>query len=421
MVSIEFIRENPEKVQQSAIDKLIDVDIKKLLEVDARMRTNLVKIEALRKERNDISKDNCIPNEEKGVKVRAIKAELSVLEEQYDADKKVFDAIISTVPSVPVDGVPVGKNEDDNIEVRRVGEIPKFDFEVKDHFALMQDLDMVDTKNAIKFAGSRAYLLKGDVALLEMAVIRYATDKLVQKGFTPYCVPVMVKQEAMYGTGYFPLGYDQTYKINEDGLYLVGTSEVSLVSVNKDEIIDPKDFPIRMAGVSTCFRREAGSAGRDVYGLYRVHQFQKVEQVVLCKADDNEMLKLHEEILNNAEEILQDFGLPYRVVLSCTGELGIGQVKKYDIETWMPSRGNYCETHSASAFRDFQARRSNIRYRDEDGKLKFAYTLNNTAIASPRILIPLLEMYQQADGSIAIPEVLQPYMNGRKFIGKKEN
>lgn len=418
MVSIEYIRENAEKVQQAAIDKLIDVDIKKLLEIDARMRTNLAKIESLRTQRNAISKDKNLSNEEKASKVRAFKDELKTLEDEYAQDKVVYDSLIACVPSVPVDGIPVGKDENDNIEVRKVGELPKFDFEPKDHFKILQDQDMIETKNAVKFAGSRAYVLKNDIALLEMALLRYTVDKLVAKGFSPCNVPVMVKSSAMFGTGYFPLGFDQAYKITEDELFLVGTSEVSLVSMSADEVLNLEDLPIKRAGISTCFRREAGSAGRDVYGLYRVHQFQKIEQVVICKADDDEMIKLHEEILHNAEEVLQDLKLPYHVVLSCTGELGIGQVKKYDIEAWMPSRNAYCETHSASAFRDFQARRSNIKYRDENGVLRYAYTLNNTAIASPRVLIPIIEIYQQKDGTIKVPEVLQSYMGNRKFIGK---
>lgn len=418
MLSIDYIKKNAEKVQKGADDKLIKVDIAHLLEVDEKMRKDLKQIEELNTQRNSISKSKEISNEEKAEKVKAIKAELKDLEENYNALKVEFNALMAVVPSVPLDCVPLGKDENDNVEIRKVGELPKFDFEPKDHFTLMQNLNMIETTNAVKFAGSRAYALKNDGLKLEMAIMQYAIDKLYNKGYEPHSVPVMVKPEAMYGTGYFPLGEEQAYKITEDNLYLVGTSEVSLVSIHANEVVDSAKLPIKMAGISTCFRREAGSAGRDVYGLYRVHQFQKVEQVVICKADDEEMTKLHEEILHNSEEILQELKIPYHVVLCCTGELGAGQVKKYDIESWMPSRNAYCETHSASEFRDYQARRSNIKYRDENGKLTYCYTLNNTAAASPRILIPIIEHYQQADGTILIPEVLRPYMNGRMYIGK---
>ncbi|MBQ8749004.1 MAG: serine--tRNA ligase [Clostridia bacterium] len=421
MVSIDFIRKNPELVQKGADNKLIKCDVARLLEVDNQMRKDLAEIEKLNTQRNAISKSKDISNEEKANQVKAIKEELKVLEERYNNAKIEFDALIAVVPSVPLDEVPIGKDENDNVEIRKVGEIPNFNFEPKDHLTLMQNLNMVETTKAVKFAGSRGYALKNDAVKLEMALMQYAIDKLASKGYEPHSVPVMVKGEAMYGTGYFPVGQEQAYNITEDGLYLVGTSEVSLVSLHSNEILNAEELPIKMAGISTCFRREIGSAGRDVYGLYRVHQFQKVEQVVICKADDEEMTRLHEEILKNSEEILQDLKIPYHVVLCCTGELGIGQVKKYDVEAWMPSRNAYCETHSASEFRDFQARRSNIKYRDENGKLQFCYTLNNTALASPRFMIPLLELYQQEDGSILIPEVLRPYMQGRKYIGKNED
>jgi len=274
--------------------------------------------------------------------------------------------------------------------------------------------DMLDTQRGAKVAGSRSYYLKNDAVFLEMAVNRFVLDFLASCGFAPMSVPLLVKEKAMQGTGYFPIGYDQAYKLPEDDLYLVGTSEVSLVSYHEDEVLQLSQFPIKYSGISSCFRREAGTYGRDTRGLYRVHQFQKVEQVVFCEADDAKAEALHYELLGNAEAILQALELPYRVVLACTGEIGIGQTRKHDIEAWMPSRGAYCETHSCSTLNDFQTRRLGIRYRDAKGEMRYAFTLNCTGLASPRILIPLLENHQNADGSIAIPKVLQPYMGGRE-------
>jgi len=277
---------------------------------------------------------------------------------------------------------------------------------------------MVDFPRGVKVSGSRSYFLKNEAVLLEMAVCRFAIDFLASKGFVPFSVPQLVKEKAMRGTGYFPIGYDQAYKLPEDELYLVGTSEVPLVSYHQDDILDLSVLPLRYAGFSSCYRREAGTYGKDTRGLYRVHQFQKVEQVVFCEADDKKAEELHYEILGNTEAILQALELPYRVCLACTGEIGIGQIRKHEVETWMPSRNAYCETHSCSSLGDFQSRRSNIRYRNSDDKMQYVFTLNNTGIASPRILIPLLENHQNADGTVTIPKALRPYMGNREKIGK---
>jgi seryl-tRNA synthetase len=424
MLDIKFIRENTDIVKKAAKDKLMNVDIDRILELDTLIRSNTTEIDTLRGERNNLSKQ--IPalkgaeKDEAVEKVRSIKERLAVLESGIDPLKEEFNRLMLTVPSIPRPEVPIGRDENDNVEIRRWGEIPKFDFEPKDHVELAETLDLIDTARAVKFAGSRTYFLKNEAVLLEMAICRYVIDKLVAKGFSPMTVPLMVKDSAMFGTGYFPLGYDQAYKITEDELYLVGTSEVSLVSYHQNEILNLDELPKLYAGYSPCFRREAGTYGKDARGLYRVHQFTKVEQVVICRADDEEAEKLHYFILNNVEEILQELGLPHRIALACTGEIGIGQVRKHEVESWMPSRNAYSETHSCSTLNDFQARRSNIRYREKDGTMTFAYTLNNTAIASPRILIPLLENYQNADGSITIPPVLRPYMNGMEKIGPKK-
>lgn len=419
MLDINFIRQNPDIVKKAARDKLINVDIDRLLAIDQSIRADTALSEGLRAERNRQSKQ-IEKNGDTIERVRAIKHELSVIEERLRKSRTDFDAIMLTVPSIPAPGVPVGAGEQDNIELRRVGDVRGFDFEPLDHVELCRRLDLLDIPRAVKFAGSRSYFLKNEAVLLEMALCRFVMDFLYERGFTPMLVPQMVRESAMRGTGYFPTGFDQTYKLPEDGLYLVGTSEVSLVSYHQDEVLELSSLPVRLAGYSTCFRREAGTYGKDTKGLYRVHQFQKVEQVVICDDDPEKTKALHEELLNNSERIMQALELPYRVCLACTGELSIGQIIKHDIETWMPSRGAYCETHSCSSFGDFQARRSNIRFRDAKGELRYCHTLNNTAVASPRILIPLLEYNQNADGSVNIPSVLRPYMGGMTVIKCKE-
>lgn len=421
MLDINFIRNNVEIMKAAIVNKMMTVNIDRLLELDIKIRELTTLTNTLRAERNALSKKAPLPEEEEKriYRVKAIKEELTSLENNLATLKQEFDSIMLTVPSVPAPGVPIGKSDDDNVEVKRWGEVPKFSFAPKDHIELAESLDLADMQRATKFAGGRSYFLKNEGMLLEMAVCKFVVDKLVAKGFVPMSVPVMVKENAMQGTGYFPIGYEQSYKIPDDELFLVGTSEVPLVSYHQNEILNQDELPKKYTGYSTCFRREAGSYGKDTKGLYRVHQFQKIEQVIICANDDNEAEKLHYEILGNTEEVLRDLELPYRVVAVCTGELGIGQVRKHDVETWMPSRNGYCETHSCSTLNDFQARRSNIKYRCKDGALKFAYTLNNTGIASPRILIPLLEVHQNADGSVTIPKALRPYMNGMERITLK--
>ena len=421
MLDIKFIRENPDIIKRTAKEKLVTIDVDRLLEVDRLVKENLSEVEILRAERNKWS--TAIPTmqgEEKQEKinlVRNLKDEITKIEEVLTPLQEEFEDLMLRVPAPTLPEVPVGESDADNVEIRRVGEIRKFDFTPKAHYELGEALDLMDFTHAAKIAGSRTYYLKNEAVLLENAICRYVLDKLVKKGFTPMTVPVMVKDVAMRGTGYFPIGKEQAYEIGEDSLYLVGTSEVSLVSYHNGEVVN-LDKPIMYAGYSNCFRREAGTYGKDTKGLYRVHQFTKIEQVVICKADYDEQYRLHNFILNNSEEILQDLKIPYRVVQVCTGDIGLGQVRKHDIEAWMPSRNAYSETHSCSSFNDFQARRSNIKYKDENGELKYAFTLNNTAIASPRILIPVLENYQNEDGSITIPEVLVPYMGGMTKISR---
>ena len=421
MVDITFIRENTNVIKKASTDKLIPVDIDRLLALDSSLRELTTKIDALRAERNRMSKliQTCSDAKEKesfAEKVRLLKSELSEFETSARDIRVEFDDLMLRVPSVPAPEVPIGKGEDDNVEIRRAGQIRDFGFPFRDHVELCEIHNMLDVPRGVKVAGSRSYFLKNKAVFLEMALCRFVMDFLSTRGFTPMIVPQLVKEKAMQGTGYFPIGYDQAYSITEDELFLIGTSEVSLVSYHQDEIIPLSDLPLRYAGVSSCYRREAGTYGKDTKGLYRVHQFQKVEQVVFCEADYEKAEALHYEILGNTEAILQALELPYRVCLACTGEIGIGQIRKHEVETWMPSREAYCETHSCSTLGDFQARRSGIRYRDTNGDMRYVFTLNNTGIATPRIFIPLLENHQNSDGSITIPKALRPYMNGVEVI-----
>jgi seryl-tRNA synthetase len=375
-----------------------------------------VEVENLRSERNRVSKS---VGKLQGAEREAALEEARVLRERLEAGEPELKALedrlselLLTVPNLPAPEVPVGQGEEDNVELRRWGTPREFDFEPKDHVDLALSLDLADFQRGSKVSGSRFYYLKNEGALLQAAILRFVTDRLYRKGYAPMIVPELVRDQAMTGTGFFPVGRDDAYAMEKDELYLIGTSEVSLVSFHTDEILTADELPKRYAGVSSCFRREAGAAGKDTRGFYRVHQFQKIEQVVICENEPEIVRAEHEALLANAEEVLQALGLPHRVALACTAELGMGQVLKHEVETWMPSRQHYAETHSCSTLGEFQARRLNIRYRTKEGTLRFAATLNNTAIASPRILIPLLETYQQPDGSVRIPEALHPYLPG---------
>jgi seryl-tRNA synthetase len=420
MLDIRFIREHHKLVQDGARKTHIDIDIQQLLEVDEQRRQLISQVEGLKALRNKTSKE--IPTLQGEARQTAIARMKDVAGESKQLEitlrevEATFEALMLQVPNVPADEVPEGVTDTDNVLLRTWGDLPSFDFTPSDHVELGERLDIIDIPRGVKLAGSRTYFLKNAAALLEHAVLQFALHHMVRKGFTPFIVPQLVKDEAMVGTAYFPVGQDQAYRIPADEVNLIGTAEVPITAYHADEIIRADELPKYYVGMSNCYRREAGTYGKDTRGLYRIHQFQKVEQVVICANDPEVSSREHEHILHNAEEVLQALGLPYRVVLVCGGDLGVPQIKKYDIETWMPSRQAYSETHSASKFHDFQARRLKIRYREKDGSIRFAHTLNNTVIASPRILIPLLELYQRADGSVAIPEVLQPYMGGLQEI-----
>ncbi|MCL2528561.1 MAG: serine--tRNA ligase [Defluviitaleaceae bacterium] len=421
MININALRENPCAYKKAAADKRIPADIDRLLALDWALREGAKKIDSIREERNRLSKivqtsNNPAEKDTLVEEVRQLKAQLSAQEATHRSTREEYENLMLHIPSIPAAEVPLGKDEDDNVELRRVGEVPTFNFPFRDHIELCEMHNMLDTARATKIAGSRSYFLKNDAVLLEMAVCRFVIDFLAACGFTPMTVPHLVKERAMQGTGYFPIGRDQAYEIPEDGLFLVGTSEVSLVGYHQDEVLPLAGFPLKYAGISPCYRREAGTYGRDTRGLYRVHQIQKVEQIVFCEANHEKAEALHYEILENTEAILQALELPYRVCLACTGEIGIGQIRKHEVETWMPSRNAYCETHSCSTMGDFQARRLGIRYKDGAGEMQYAFTFNNTGIAFPRILIPLLENHQQEDGSVVVPAAIRPYMSGREKI-----
>ncbi|MHC4681840.1 MAG: serine--tRNA ligase [Planctomycetota bacterium] len=421
MIDVKHIRENPQQFKDACLAKKFDVDIDRLLAVDAELRTVKQQLQDISTDKNRLGKSipKCSPDEKQSAlsQLSQLKQREAEYDERLGGLQPQFDELMQQVPQPPDEDVPLGKDDTENIEIRKEGEIPRFDFELKDHVQLGLALGIIDIERGVKLAGTRNYFLKGDGALLHWAVLRFAMDLVAGRGYVPLSVPLLMKDEAMRGTGYYPGSEDQTYRMEKDQLNLVGTAEVPLTAYRMGEIVDADELPLKYVALSSCFRREAGAAGKDTYGLYRIHQFDKVEQVVVCADSAEESGKYHDEILANAEAVMRDLGLPYRVVNVCTGDLGRGQAKKFDIEAWMPSRDNYCETHSASKFYDFQARRMNLRYKEPGTKKNaFCHTLNNTVIASPRILIPILELYQNADGSVTIPQVLRPYMNGKERI-----
>lgn len=403
--------------------KHIDFDVDALLKIDDRRKELILSIDKKRAEQNEVSQKIVSitdPAEKSQViaEMKALKEELQKEEEELKTVMHDWQVLMVAVPNIPDMSVPEGADDKENKEVKTWGEIPKFDFEPKDHVELMTNLGMLDLERGTKVAGFRGYFLKGDGARLQFALWQFVQDHFLKKGgFTPMIVPSLVRREVFMGTGYLPQGEEDLYK-TQDGDFLSGTAEVATMGYYMDDIIDKKDLPIKVLAFSPAYRREAGSHGKDTRGMIRVHEFYKFEQVVLCEANHATSVEHHEELTENAEQIMQALGLPYHIVVNCGGDLGLGQVKKYDIEAWLPSENTYRETHSASYFHDFQTRRLNIRYKDDDGKLKFVHSLNNTAL-SGRPLIMLIENYQQADGSIKIPEVLQPYMGGQQVIAKK--
>lgn len=420
MLDIKFIRENKDIVQAGAIKKLIEIDIEKLIAIDDERLKTLKEVEDLRSEVNKVS--NTISRDQQGAEkmqlieeMRAVKEDIKAKEEKLKAITEEWQALMLQVPNVPDMSVPDGKSDQENQEIKSWGVKPADTFPLKDHVEIMNALKMVDFERGTKVHGFRGYFLTNDGARLCFAIWNYAMDFFGEKGFSPIIPPVIVRKQNLYGTGHLP-GDTEDYYMTQDADALAGTAEVPLMGMHAGETLNKESFPIKYLGFSPCFRREAGSHGKDVKGLIRVHEFYKMEQVILCEANHQTSVRLHEEINRNTEEFIESFGIPYRTVINCGGDLGVGQVKKYDIELWVPKENTYREISSASYFHDFQTRRFSIRYKEEDGKMHYAHSLNCTAIPTPRILVSLIENMQQADGSVKIPEVLRKYMGGKEFI-----
>lgn len=427
MLDIQFIRDNKERVIKAVEAKNMHVDLDELLKLDDLRKTLQQQGDELRKQRNEIAEklqDPSTRTPEMMEVGKKIKEEIAIIEKETNLVVSSLMALMMKVPNVYSEDTPIGATDDENVEIAQHGTIPSFSFHIKDHIEIGQNLDIIDLDRGVKVSGFRGYFLKNEGAQLHLAVLMYTFNKLVAKGFTPFIVPTIVKEETLVSMGQFPAHRGETYEVLSGGReegeqkFLAGTAEVGLLSYFADEIIDENQLPLKMVGFSPSYRSEAGSHGKDTKGLYRVHEFAKIEQLILGKNDLTASLELLEELRGISEEILQDLGLPYRVLSICTGDMGQGKYKMYDLETWMPSRNNYGETHSDSLLTDWQARRANIRYKKGES-LEYVHTLNNTAIASPRILIALLENYQNEDGSITIPEVLRPYMQGKTIIQRK--
>ena len=416
MLGVDFIKANREAVERAIRVKGVDINLGAILDLDGQVRALKTRIEQLRAERNAISArfKDAKPEEkaELGNTAKAAGARASELEAELGDKQDSLRGLMLLVPNIPYEGAPVGPDESANVVVRTEGEPPKFDFEPLDHVALMEKNDWAELSRITQVSGSRTYCLKGRLALLETKLMGWALTKIADAGFTPITVPAIARPEAFFNQGQFPGHSEETYHIPADDLWLAGTAEVALTSLHSGEIVEAEKLPILYAGFSPCFRREAGSAGKDVRGLLRVHQFVKVEQYVICEADEAVSAEWHARLLGLAESLLADLEIPYQVIETSTGDMGLGKYRMNDIESWVPSLDKYRETHSCSTLHDWQARRANIRYRGADGKVRFAHTLNNTALASPRILVPLLENHQTADGRVKLPRAMRELMGG---------
>lgn len=420
MLDIKFIRENLDLLKAAAQKKHVTIDLDRLVTVDDKRRSIMQQLEERRAEQKRVSEGVPTASDPAArelliTQMQELKAKNQADEEQLKPIMEEWQSLMLQVPNIPDMSVPDGKSDEDNQEVKVWGDKPTFDFKAKDHTELMLQHGMVDFERGAKVHGFRGYYLLGDGARLSWAIWNYANDFFQQKGFVPVLPPAIVRKANLYGTGHLPNEAEDVYHTQDED-YLIGTSEVSVMGYHADEVLDQGQFPIKYLGFSPCYRREAGSHGKDTKGLIRVHEFYKLEQVVLCEASHEASVRYHEEINQNTEAFIESLNIPYHTVLNCGGDLGQGQVKKYDVELWVPGEEKYREISSASYFHDFQTRRFNIRYRAESGKLQYAHSLNCTAIPTPRILVSLVENFQQADGSIAIPEVLQPYF-GKAKIG----
>jgi seryl-tRNA synthetase len=419
MLDRRFIRSNPDAVKQAVRAKGLDLDVDELLAVDQRVRKLTTELDEAQAQRKSSAKEFAKADENRRAELRdqhkELESRLSQLREELSEASAQLQELLLRTPTIPWEGAPLG-DESANVTIKSWGQPPEFDFTPLDHVELLEKRDWAEFARARKVAGERAYALKKEAVLLERALHSYALDVLLDQDFTVISVPSLVTEMPLVGTGQFPGHREETYAIPADDLYLAGTAEVALVGLHSGEILDKKQLPVRYAGISPCFRREIGSAGRDVRGLLRVHQFEKVEQFVICLAEDAESDRWHTELLDTAERLVQGLGLAYQVLEIATGDMGAGKYRMNDIETWFPSLNHFRETHSCSSLHDWQARRANLRYRDTDGTIRFAYTLNNTAIATPRLLAALIENQQTATGEIQVPEVLRPYLGGRELL-----
>jgi seryl-tRNA synthetase len=416
MLSLQFIRDHRDTVEAAIVAKNAHVDLSRLLALDAETREIKTRIDELRRQRNEISGSfKSASAKEKpalGAHAKALGAEASEAEARLAGLQAELDGLMLRLPGIPWAGAPVGPDESANVVVRTEGAPPQFDFEPLDHVALIERNDWAELGRITQVAGSRTYCLKGRLALLEQALMFWAQRRMQDEGFALMTVPALARPHAFVATGHFPGHEEEAYEIEKDGLHLAGTGEIALTSLHSGEILEADKLPILYAGYSPCFRREAGSAGRDVRGLLRVHQFYKLEQYVICRDDAEESARWHARLLGIAESLLADLEIPYQVVETSTGDMGLGKYRMNDIESWVPSLGKYRETHSCSTLHDWQARRANLRWRDEDRKVRFVHTLNNTALASPRILVPLLENHQTEDGRVRLPQAIRGLMGG---------
>lgn len=438
MLDIKFIRENKEEIKNAIKNKNINLDLDKLLELDIERREVEAEIGELRAARNKLAAElkTIKPTAEQIAQGKKYKEEIAELGKKSAEINEQYLKLMVKVPTIPSADTPIGRDEKDNVEIYKWGKPKKFKFKPKSHIELAEDLDLIDFKRGAKVGGYRGYYLKNQAVPLVMGFMMYALEKLIKKGFTPIIPPTLVKEFALFGSGYFAgrkynPNLDEIYKIANDeksadgGLkkedrFLIGTAEPSLLAYYADEVLDLKDLPIKFVGFSQCYRSEIGSYGKDTKGIYRVHEFMKIEQVIICPADVELSDRLQQEMIEISKELHKDLGLPFRQIQICTGDMGAGKYKMFDLEAWIPSRNGYGETGSASNFLDWQARRLNVKYKDKTGENKFVYMLNNTALPSPRILIAIMENHQQADGSIEIPKVLRKYMPGKLKIIKQK-
>ncbi len=417
MLDIQYIRENPKKIQEGADKKQVDVNVDELLKVDEKRRELIQKVEKVREEKNKASKKIAKANKKEKKKIIAemqkLDKENDGLEDKLNEVEDQFEKLMKAIPNPPFDDVPVGESDEENKVIEKVGEPADFDFKVKDHLELGELHDIIDTQRASKTSGSRFAFLKGEAVQLQFALVSFALENLVKKGFTPVVTPVMLRPEMMEAMGYTERGRDEIFYIEKDDLFLAGTSEQMIGPMHAEEVFDKNKLPKKYLGYSSCFRREAGSYGKDTRGILRVHQFDKLEMFIFTTPEKSK--EEHENLLRIEKEMMEKLEIPYQVIDICTGDLGDPAAKKYDIEAWMPGQKKYRETHSTSNCTDFQARRLNVRYRDENGDLQFAHTLNGTLFAIGRIIIAILENNQNKDGSIDIPEALHKYLPFKKI------